>query len=167
MDVNKNIRDVIHSFVDSRLSKERYYLEVGIVKTVEESSKTFEFEPVGGDSESEVNMSVFGSENYIVPEVGSIVLVGYTDKSEKYCLHVEKADKVIFADGNNGGLINISDQVTKLNELVIKVNALYNLLKTWTVVPSDGGAALKAAALLLTNASTFNKSDFEDIKFTH
>jgi|GEM_PF-473765 len=55
-------------------------------------------------------------------------------------------DKIQLNDGSLGGLVKLLDLVAKLNKLENDLNTLKNVLKTWTPVANDGGAALKAAA---------------------
>lgn len=165
---NKTLLDIYNQLIDNKLDKENLYMDIGTVVSVNEEELTFIYKSSKGIGEDVVNMSLLNSENYVVPEVDSIVLIGYIDKTEKYCIQTEKAEKIIMRGGNNEGLINIVDLTEKLNGLVAKVNAIANLLQTWIIVPGDGGAALKAAAIsTLTNASNFSKSDYEDEKITH
>jgi hypothetical protein len=168
-DKNTSINQVLTNFVQKVLNKERFYLELGIVQSVDEAELTCEFQPNGGDSESTVYLSVFESETYQIPEVNSLILVGYTDKAQKYMLQASKVDKIVFRDGANGELINIDDLTSKLNGLKDDVDKIYKALRLWTPVASDGGAALKAyyAGLGPTSPASFNKNDYKDDKILH
>lgn len=58
---------------------------------------------------------------------------------------------------------------SEYDDLVGKVNAIINTLKTWTVVPNDGGAALQAAAQFLINGNIstgdITPAKIEEIEF--
>ena len=52
----------------------------------------------------------------------------------------------VFNDGTKGGLPNWPEVVAELNKTKDLVNTIKSVLTGWTVVPGDGGAALKAFA---------------------
>lgn len=100
----------------------------------------------------------------ITPAVGSAVVLGSLsgDLTELVVLAVDKADRiemtgeVTLNGGSLGGLINVGDLTTKLNELVQTFN-------THTHTDSMGGQTLTP----LTPASTFRRSDYEDNQVKH
>jgi hypothetical protein len=55
------------------------------------------------------------------------------------------AEGIVFNGGDFGGLVKLESTVDRLNILEQDLNSLKNAFSTWVVVPSDGGAALKAA----------------------
>lgn len=58
-----------------------------------------------------------------------------------------KNNEISFNGGSNGGLAVVANLVTKYNALENDLNNLKAIFSTlWVPVPSDGGAALKAAA---------------------
>lgn len=57
-------------------------------------------------------------------------------------LFIDK-EGIVFNDGKLGGLVKLNDVTKKINALETQLNQLKNILKTWTPVPNDGGAALK------------------------
>lgn len=100
----------------------------------------------------------------ITPAVDSAVVLGSLsgDLTELVVLAIDKADRiemtgeVILNGGGLGGLINVGDLTTKLNELVQTFN-------THTHTDSMGGQTLTP----LTPASTFRRSDYEDNQVKH
>jgi hypothetical protein len=57
-----------------------------------------------------------------------------------------KDGEILLNGGDNGGLIIISDLVSKINAIEDDINSLKQVFSTWVSVPQDGGAALKVAA---------------------
>jgi phage baseplate assembly protein gpV len=94
-------------------------------------------------------------------------LMKYDRQAQKYYIAI--ANLLQFNAGTNGGLVNVIPSVTKYNNLENLVNKLVNALNSWTPVPNDGGAALKA---LITTAAILPltptvRNDIEDTKITH
>lgn len=105
----------------------------------------------------------------LIPKVGSIVLVSFLADSEYYVTMVSDIDS-IFLNGNNyDGVVKITDLVTKLNNLENKLNDLIIVFNSWTPVPNDGGAALKAvlASWVATALTPTIKANLENITVKH
>jgi len=163
------IKDVINNFIENWANKQEIYLKLGTVTSVSEADFSFIMKPNTGDGAIEVDMTTQGSNNsafVVVPAVGSVVLVGYTNNSDAYAVSIETADKIIFNGGQNDGLINIADQTTKLNKLVTEVKALKNAYNTHTHTVS-GAVTLVPLVPFTGNFTKFNKSDYEDEKIMH
>lgn len=102
----------------------------------------------------------------VTPKVGSYVLLTdlsggkFTDLavisySEVDKIEITADDKIVINGGDNNGLVKIDKLTEKLNELVEKFN-------THTHPVPNGTSSLTS-----TQASVFNKSDYEDTKITH
>ncbi len=80
-----------------------------------------------------------------------------------------KASAIKFNDGENGGLINIADLVSKMNSLEQDLNSLKQAFSSWTPVPQDGGAALKLASASWAGQilEETTVEGIEDDKITH
>lgn len=119
------------------------------------------------------------------PKVGSSVLIGCVnnDGNDAFVLEVSEIDsiriqmptgldihvkntqeveitspRVKFNGGLLGGMVKVNDQVTRMNLIENKINALISVVNSWTPVAGDGGAALKTlitawAASTLTNTN--------------
>lgn len=113
---------------------------------------------------------------YVIPAVDSYVVIGKIDGGVDFILiQASKIDKILFKigtttgeftstgikynGGNKGGLINIVDQTTKLNQLVTEVQTQLGLIATG--LAGVGGSY--APGVL----SSFVKTDFEDTKIKH
>jgi len=72
----------------------------------------------------------------------------------------------IFNEGSFDGLIKVNPLVTKINALENDLNNLKIAFSTWIPVPTDGGAALKAASSGWASQTIINtvKSDLENTK---
>lgn len=165
---DKTLKDVMNDFINRVIAKHNYYLKLGKASNV--SGFTFTFTPNDSSPVLEnVPVSVVGTNSdslVIIPEDDSLVLVGYTDKDNPYCLFTEKAQKIylnspetVFNGGLNGGLINILGQTEKLNNL--KTEVQQELVKIQASIAALGGAYTPGIL------SLFNKSDYEDTTITH
>jgi len=164
----KSLAEGLKEFFKDVDSNEKKYSSVGSVITVNESEKTCSVN-IGDTTITEVRLQQVSSTTgiLIVPTVNSSVIISWTDNTTAYIAMYSEIDNILYQDGTNGGLINIVDITTKLNDLVGKVNNLYSLLQNWKPTPNDGGLALNVAANLLLSASLFDKSDYENTKFKH
>jgi len=104
----------------------------------------------------------------IIPKMGSMVTVvdfgGFRDME---IIKVQEIDKIIFNDGNNGGIVNIIDLTSKLNNLVTEIKALKTSLDTHIHAGVTVGAGVTGTSVISGSFSNFNKSDFEDTNITH
>lgn len=166
---NKTINDLFNEMIERRLKKEKLYLELGTVESVDEENNTFQFVPNGGGAIDEANLSVSEATAFIiVPKVDTTVLVGYVNRSEKYLIHAQETDKIVFRSGNNGGLINIDALTTKLNNLVSEVSSLKSKIDTHTHVGVTVGTGVTGIPTPFVQTFTdFDKSDYEDTNITH
>lgn len=76
------------------------------------------------------------------------------------------APQINFNNGSLGGLVKVADLVSKINVLENDINAIKTVFKSWVIVPSDGGAALKTLAATWANATLTKtvKADLENTK---
>lgn len=85
----------------------------------------------------------------VYPAVNTDVLVVFIDgsKTNGRVVDCEEAERIEFMGNDFSGLVKVTDLVDKLNALEDDLNALKKVFGvTWIVAPTDGGAALKAAA---------------------
>lgn len=75
----------------------------------------------------------------------------------------------VFNGGDLGGLINIEDLTSKLNNIEREINNLKTVFSSWAPAPQDGGAALKASVSSWAGKQlTLSKrGDYEDKKIKH
>jgi len=148
------------------------------VTAYDENKKTCTCEPLNGIAKFfKVRLNSENIDSFIlIPKVNSTVVVEELEKNQAYISMFSEIDKILctaenieFNGGNNGGLINISDLISKINNLENDINNLKTIITTWVPVPSDGGAALKA--LITTwSAQTLTPtlvSEIENEKIKH
>jgi len=82
----------------------------------------------------------------LIPKIGSIVIVEQTSHDSAFVSLFGELEEIIFLDGDNGGVVKVSELVEKLNNLESDINSLKQVFSTWPVTLNDGGGALKLAA---------------------
>jgi|TARA_Y100000310_G_scaffold344838_1_gene459884 phage gp45-like len=95
---------------------------------------------VGDDGFSELGLTLADGESALYSSTGAIV-------------HAKATGEVQINKGTDYA-VQFSELKTQFDELKGKYNSLVNILKTWTVVPADGGAALKTAVVTANPIST-------------
>jgi len=121
----------------------------------------------------------------LVPTVGSTVMVAFSKRVLPFVVMFSQLDQIVmisgssvvtiqdgsiqFNDGSFGGLIKISQLVTKLNNLENDLNKIKQAFTSWTPVPNDGGSALKVASATWAGAQLVDtmQSDLENTLVTH
>jgi hypothetical protein len=84
---------------------------------------------------------------YFKPVIGSVVMITPQDEVTYFVSMYSEVEEVWLRGNTNGGVVKVSDLVTKLNNLENDLNSLKTIFSTsWVPVPNDGGAALKTAA---------------------
>lgn len=90
-----------------------------------------------------------------IPETGTNCVICFRDSNigrpqilmiHKALKLLVKCDNIVFNDGTLGGMVKVNDLVTRLNTIENDINTLKSAFSSWTVVPNDGGGALKSAA---------------------
>jgi len=117
-----------------------------------------------------------------IPKVGTGVIICFRDgnlgrpqilaihealKILVICDDIEfTSNKIVFNNGQLGGMVKVQDLVNKLNTLEQDLNTLKTVFSGWSPVPNDGGAALKAAAgtWFSQHITPTQKSDLENTK---
>ena len=102
-------------------------------------------------------------EMLVTPKVGSAVIVGSLsgDLAQLVVLQVDHIETIVINGGKLGGLINIEQLTRKINDLV----DTFNRHTHQVTVQHPGGTftTVKPGS----EASSFNKGDYEDSKITH
>lgn len=166
------LNEAMQMFFEYFQNKDRIYSNIAKVVSVSESEKTCSVEIINGEDLDDVRLQQVSSSTglLIKPAVNSIVIINWTDKTTAYVAMFSQIDEVLFQDGTNGGLIKISDLVSRLNDLEGLFTTLQNDFNTWVVVPTDGGLALKTlitSSFGIASIPNSQDSDFENVKFKH
>lgn len=185
MDSNQessNYRDIIYAIrkIAGADGLKKASFLTGTVTKVNEDDRTCDVDIKLGDSAESltgVKLSVNPNDGFIlIPAKDSDLLICLMSDNSPYMISCEDIDKVICVidsnnkyefdkngfiinGGNNGGLINITQQVTKLNLLVTQLNT--QLTSISAAIGSLGGYYVPVPL------SSFIQTDFEDIKVKH
>lgn len=83
-----------------------------------------------------------------VPELGSKVLLGLVEnqRAATFLLFAERIAERRINGNAHGGLVRANEVAKEFAIIQQEINALKQVLIAWVPVPSDGGAALKAAS---------------------
>ena len=133
--------------------------------------------------------SVDSDDNGIVtiPEVNSYVLVSTIGNNQDYAyvsifskvksylikcsngVKIEiKDDGEVHLNGDGlGGLVKVAELKTQLDKNTQLLEAIQNVFSSWTPVPNDGGAALKAVSTSFTSLPVADLSNIENEKVKH
>ncbi len=182
------IQELLDEFIERALNKEKFYSLYGTVKSVNESDRTCVVTPIGDEPDQpEVRLQGdIGSKKGVVliPKVGSVVGVTFVNSVAGFISLYTDIDKVIieatkevsidtvktvFNGGLNGGLINISSLVTKMNILENDLNLIKGIFAGWVPTPGDGGLVLKTASTPWSSAAIVPTLQplIEDTKVKH
>lgn len=172
--------DQLNSIIEWQLDKNQFYSLYATVTKVDEAKRVCDVDPVGDQGERfDIRLQASVSLNVgmvIIPKAGSIVGVTFVNKSTGFVTKYSEIDKVLidtdltqFNGGKNGGLVNVDPTFNSISALQTDVNQLKAIFTSWVVVPSDGGAALKA--LLVDYAAgkltATTKAELTDENVTH
>lgn len=165
-------------------------LKACIVTAVDRTSRSIDCEPLD-ESAPILGCSLQGDQEgeegfLLLPKVGSYVIVGLVDGQDTgavlltdtlEALELKIGDKtlhftsegIVFNGGDLGGLIKVEELTTKLNTIERDINSLKQAISTWTPIPSDGGAALKAAITSWAGKQLqqSRRGDYEDPNVKH
>lgn len=109
-----------------------------------------------------------GLQFMILPADNSAVIIQPISDNDFYVSQYSVVAKIMAGDGSLGGMVEVINLTTKLNNLESLLNKIVNSVNTWVPVAGDGGAALKtlitaAAPVALTNTL---RGDIENTNFT-
>jgi hypothetical protein len=164
-----SINEIFDLIVSQRVGK-AYNAIVAKVLSVDLNEKVCDVRTLEGVSIFDVRLLPSASNGFLIaPTVDSFVLVHMISDHDYYVTMCSQFDKIDFGDGSFGGLTKIDALVTKINNLETALNKVITALNSWVVVPSDGGAALKAvvSAQALINLTVTQKSELENTKIKH
>lgn len=136
------------------------------VTAVNETARTCDAQTIHGDAEislPEVQLSAAPNDGMIlIPAINSMVMVAITTQQKAFVMmfsDLQKATitiaKTVFTmdatgitlnDGSYGGMVKVTDLVSRMNAIENDINAIKTVFASWIPVPNDGGAALKAGA---------------------
>jgi hypothetical protein len=152
---------------------------LGTVTEIDQDNKTCTVKPVDDLPDLlEVRLSaVVSPESGIVavPSIGSFVIVGQTAREQPHILMMSEIDSyqliandtIQFNDGENGGLVKVSDLVSKLNAIEDKVNELITNYKAHNHVHPNGPTTAFVVPYTGNNLTNTQVSDLENENVKH
>jgi hypothetical protein len=147
MSAEKKIRDSLRAIVGVDDMPKSV---LGTVVSVDEDEMTCVVTPFDSEASfTDVRLMADPAESgfYLKPAIDSTVMISPQDDVTYFVSMYSEIDEVWIRGTANGGIVKVSDLVAKLNTIENDLNNLKTIFSTaWVVVPSDGGAALKAAA---------------------
>jgi hypothetical protein len=177
------IGDLIFELIGIWARDHEFYSKHGTIKDIDLNERTCTVTPVDGGPDI---LDVYlegdaGSEEskgfFVVPAVGSLVIVTWTSKEEAFLSAYTNIDQVvakqgewIFNDGSNGGLTKLKELTDRLNEYEELFSQLKSDFNSWVPVPNDGGAALKtvlSSGYLTKQVPDSDRGDFENELVKH
>jgi hypothetical protein len=168
----KNISDVMFEYIELWYEKKNFYTRLGTFSNVNASELTADFSPANGDPALEISLSLQTAEKsfVLIPKEESVGFAFFINDVDAYILEASEFEEIRinselinFNGGSLGGLINISDITSKLNNLVTEIKALKTYINAH-IHPSTG---VPPSPLFTGSFSDFNKSDYEDEKIKH
>lgn len=153
--MSKELRDALKTLTKPNNDG---YSKVCTVDSVDLVNRTCYCIPINEDADiTEVRLMANIDNGFLlIPEVNSVVVVSFLSDSSAYVALVSKVSEVQLNGTNFNGLIKIDEQTAKLNQLVTELQTQLGLIATGIAA---GGGSYTPATL-----STFNKTDYENIK---
>lgn len=174
-------KDLFFNLVDVWRGEHELYSVQGTVKSVDESLRTCVVSPVDGADLLDVRLEADYEETatdpkgfFVVPAVGSLVLVSFLDKNDAYiscwtsiAKVIMKTPEWIFNDGANEGIVIAPELKTQVDKNTEILNQIQTAFTNWVTVPSDGGAALKALSTAFVSLARADLSSIQNPKIKH
>lgn len=152
-----NIAELIRA-----LSSKKSHNLLAEVISVDKVNKTLKVKVETANGEYEIPnvnaKSILTKSNNIIigwPKKGSMVLIAQIEDSDDFVLLITEEIEEVYLVGNKYSLVKgeeLKKEIEKTNEVLDLIVSAFN---SWTVVPNDGGAALKALiSSVLTGKTT-------------
>ena len=137
-------RDIIEA-IRTIAGKDKPQTILGIVVNILDTY--CEVEPLNGEANiMEARYAIDTTSKTIYkPKKGSLVSVTMFAPSAGVITSYSELEEISLNGSNYGGLVIGANLVQKLNTIEADINNLKAIFASWVVVPTDGGAALKAA----------------------
>jgi hypothetical protein len=112
------------------------------VKSVDTTAMTCDVEPINGDADFlDVRLNADYTKGFtLIPKEGSVVILSQLSDATAYVTMVSEVDNIYLAGDANGGLVKVTDLVSKLNNLENKVNTIIATFNAHTHIASSLGA---------------------------
>lgn len=173
-------KEILDEWIANALKQEKIYSIIGTVSNIDEVKRICDVTPLGDEATRfDVRLQSAISKKVgivLIPKDGSDVIISFMNKTQAFVSLTSTLEKILidtdlvqFNGGDNKGLVNVVDLVSKLNTLENDLNTLKTALSSWIPVPNDGGAALKTLITTFAGATLTPtlQSELEDPLVTH
>lgn len=165
------MKELINQYVENRMSRENIYSDLAKVVSVDDTTRKATVTILTSDLEVEARIQAsinLTGGLYIKPTIDSYVVVTWINKSLCFISLYSDIDSIEFQGGENLGIPKTPETVERLNLIEQDINTLKDIIKNWTPVATDGGAALKAAATTWfgTDLTETENNDIQNENFT-
>lgn len=173
------LQEAIKLLVERSNARHELYCTLCTVNSVDNNERTCEVTPLNGNADLgsvRIQATLELAEGlYIEPKVNSTVLVAYINQtqaaviqcSEIENIYIDTNGNTVFNGGHNGGLIKISDLVTKLNNLENKVNEIVTWSSAHThtgVTPGPGSSGTAVGIVGSLTPTTVNELENDKVQ---
>lgn len=177
---DRSIKEAINKLTGLHKVDQVSYVNA-VVDNVDISKRTCDCTAIDGHTEYELPgvrlMAVVDDGILFEPVIGSTVKVIFSQNIEPFVCQYSEVEnitlhantKIQFNDGTFGGLVQINPLIEKINNLENDLNNLKSLFASWSIIPSDGGAALKTITTKWSTEQIKNTVlvDLENTKISH
>jgi hypothetical protein len=118
-----------------------------VVNSIDKPNRMCNVTKVGGETSGQLDVRLMASKDdgcYVIPMADSNVIVIGSNNVTPFIAQFSEVDSIEWLGGENDGVPLVNPLLEKLNNLENDINTLKSAFSSWLVVPSDGGAALKA-----------------------
>lgn len=189
MGADRDIDEAVKKLAGTQF-KDDVTIVIATVVSYDIPSRTCYCTPISGEAVTDLpNVALMAEVDdgiLLLPTVGSTVFVLYSTHHAPIIALFSEVDQIVLIsggaqikisktgqiqlnDGSYGGLIQIAQLISKINNLEKDLNTLKTAFTDWVPVPDDGGAALKAAAATwASNEITLTQqAEIENTTVTH
>lgn len=163
--------------ISNPMGLDSFWIVIAEVLSVNEDERTCVVQPINDKSEAEIpNVSLCAEPNdgqILIPEVGSAVIVGRTEKFQPFIIltsdlakYILYAESITFNGDKHGG-IPIADEIAQ------QVNAAFNAMKTAIIsaytaqAGIDGSLGLNAFNAAINALQPINSVTLQNTKVKH
>lgn len=161
-----DIKTAIETIIDNKFRNTEIYIKKAVVKSV--NDLTASVLPIGEKTEIEANLTVYGSNFVVTPEIDSLVLIAFETNTTPYVFKVDTIKEILIDNGQNGGLIKINNLVAELEKINEILNSILNVVNGAPLVqPPNVQDVLQVAlktALIGKTTPVYNDIENEKIK---
>ncbi len=140
-----------------------------VINSIDKPNRMCNVTKVGGETSGQLDVRLMASKDdgcYVIPMIDSNVIVIGSNNVTPFVAQFSEVESIEWLGGENDGVPLVNPLLEKLNNLENDINTLKSAFSSWVVVPSDGGAALKAISATWAGQQLqpTQKQDIEHIK---